>query len=169
MKKAFFAAPCAAFLFAAAAFVPAVAFAQNDPAGVSPFSAPGYMGPSGGLIQQSSNALQQSGNQQLLNSVIGGDSCTNLRNSGLKGIVGCIKDYMSIAVTLIMSAAIVVIVWGAFTMIYSEEKRESGRQTVVWGIIGLFAMVSIWGLVNILDSTFRLSGGTPIAPPKFGP
>jgi hypothetical protein len=42
-------------------------------------------------------------------------------------------------------------------MIRSEEKRESGRQTVIYGVIGLFAMISIWGFVNILNTTFRLN------------
>jgi hypothetical protein len=60
------------------------------------------------------------------------------------------------AINFIIAAAVVVIVWGAFQMIYSEDKRTSGRQTVIWGIIGLFVMISIWGFVNILDNTFDL-------------
>ncbi len=42
-------------------------------------------------------------------------------------------------------------------MIYSEEKREEGKQTVYYGVIALFVMMSIWGFVNILNNTFRLN------------
>ncbi len=34
------------------------------------------------------------------------------------------------------------------------EKRSSGRKIMIYGIIVLFVMVSIWGFVNILTQTF---------------
>jgi hypothetical protein len=58
-----------------------------------------------------------------------------------------------------MAGAVVYVIYGAFQMITSEEKRQSGKDTIVYGIIGLFVMVSVWGLVNILTSTFKLQGG----------
>ncbi len=51
-------------------------------------------------------------------------------------------------------------------MITKEEKREEAKQTVYYGIIGLFVMISIWGFVNILDKTFNLADG-PKAPPAL--
>ena len=51
-------------------------------------------------------------------------------------------------------------------MIRSEEKREEGKQTIMYDIIGIFVMVSIWGLVNILNRTFNLQQG-PIEAPKL--
>ena len=39
-----------------------------------------------------------------------------------------------------------------------EEKKKEAKNTVIYGVIGLFVMVSIWGLVNILDSTLGLNG-----------
>jgi hypothetical protein len=65
-----------------------------------------------------------------------------------------------------MAGAVVYIVWGAFQMITSEEKRASGRDTIVYGVIGLFVMISIWGFVNILDRTFNLQGGY-VRPPTL--
>ncbi len=65
---------------------------------------------------------------------------------------------MDKVVVLLMAAAVVYVVWGAFQMISSETKRESGRDTVIYGIIGLFVMISIWGFVNILQRTFNLQG-----------
>lgn len=34
------------------------------------------------------------------------------------------------------------------------EKRQSGRKVMIYGIIILFVMVSIWGFVNILTQSF---------------
>lgn len=36
----------------------------------------------------------------------------------------------------------------------NEEKREGGRGLMIFGIIALFVMISVWGLVRILHNTF---------------
>ncbi len=46
-------------------------------------------------------------------------------------------------------------------MISSEEKRQQGKDTIMYGVIGLFIMISVWGLVAILDSTFNLADESP--------
>ncbi len=94
---------------------------------------------------------------------LGADSvagCTTLQADGLRGVVNCLIDIFNIAIYLMIAGAIVFIMWGAFNMIASEEKREAGKQTIYYGIIGLFVMTSIWGLVNILNNTFGLSTDT---------
>ncbi len=80
-----------------------------------------------------------------------GGSCSSLTTDGLNGVFSCLVGLMNNLVVLMIAGAVVYIVYGAFNMIRSEEKRESGRQTVVYGIIGLFVMISVWGLVNIQD------------------
>lgn len=84
----------------------------------------------------------------------GVSNCTNLGTSGLSGVVNCIVGFMNTAIGLIISAAVLYVIWGAFNMIRSEEKREEGKKTIMYGIIGIFVMVSVWGLVNILNTTF---------------
>ena len=84
-------------------------------------------------------------------------ACSDLAGSGFSGVVSCITGFINTAIGLIIAAAVLYIVWGAFTMIRSEEKREEGKKIIMYGIIGLFVMISIWGFVNILDRTFGLS------------
>ena len=48
----------------------------------------------------------------------------------------------------------------------NEEKRESGRGLMVFGIIALFVMVSVWGLVGILVRTFGFRFELPALPQK---
>ncbi len=61
-------------------------------------------------------------------------------------------------VVLLVGAAVVIFIYGIILKIFSEggEKAEEGKQYMFWGIIGLFVMISMWGLVNILQGTFRL-------------
>lgn len=98
----------------------------------------------------------------------GSGQCSNLSNDGLKGVVNCIVEVLSAVVGLLIAGAVVFVMYGAFQMIQSEEKRDEGKQKIYHGIIGLFVMVSVWGLVRIIQSTFKLTD-TPIAPPSFTP
>lgn len=36
----------------------------------------------------------------------------------------------------------------------NEEKRQAGRQIMIFGIVVLFIMVSFWGFVGILSNSF---------------
>ncbi len=83
--------------------------------------------------------------------------CSTLARDGLNGVVTCVISIFNIAIYLMIAGAVVYIMYGAFTMISNEEKREEAKKTIYYGIIGLFVMTSIWGLVNILDNTFKLS------------
>ncbi len=65
----------------------------------------------------------------------------------------------SAIIPFIFSLAFVMFLWGMtqFLMNSEEEaKREKGRQFMIWGIIALTVMVSVWGLVKVLGGTFNV-------------
>ena len=74
----------------------------------------------------------------------------------------------NVAVPIVFALAFIVFIWGIFQYFiqggHDEEKREAGRSLMLWGLIGFFIMVSVWGLVNILRGTFSLNNGAPNYP-----
>jgi hypothetical protein len=62
-------------------------------------------------------------------------------------------------VTYILTAlAVLFIVWNVVIYLIKgsgEEGRSKAGMNILWGIVGLFIIVSIWGLVSILTNTFR--------------
>lgn len=94
-------------------------------------------------------------------------ACRTISSQGLVGIVNCVIGFFNAAIYLMMSLAVLFTIYGAFQMVASEEKRESGRQRVIYGIVGLFVMISIWGFVNILKSTFGIGGEEPFEAPRL--
>jgi hypothetical protein len=59
-----------------------------------------------------------------------------------------------------MSLAVVYFLWSiALVIIKSGEvdQREELKKRATWGIVALFVMTSMWGLVNILVNTFQPS------------
>jgi hypothetical protein len=71
----------------------------------------------------------------------------------------------NILVPLIFAISFLVFIWGVFKYFISgasdKEKREEGRNIIIYSIIGFFAMISIWGLVHILTGTVRLDNSLP--------
>ena len=58
-----------------------------------------------------------------------------------------------------MALAVVYFVWGVMQFIKNSdnpEKRGEGYQHMIWGIVGLFIMVSAKGIINIILSTMGL-------------
>ncbi len=51
----------------------------------------------------------------------------------------------------------------------SDAEREKGKQVMIWGVIALFVIVSVWGLVGLLATTFGVSRvGIPQFPTPAG-
>jgi hypothetical protein len=57
---------------------------------------------------------------------------------------------------ILVALAVIYIVWNVVQyFIKGEGDRKEVGMNIVWGIVGLFIIVSIWGLVNILTNTFK--------------
>jgi hypothetical protein len=68
-------------------------------------------------------------------------------------------------VPLLITAAVVVFMWGVVQYILNADdstKRSEGRSFIVWGLVALFVIVSVWGLVAVLQNTFGLTGSVLI-------
>lgn len=77
-----------------------------------------------------------------------------------------ISTINTVFVPVLFAMAFIVFLWGAFDVFIiganSEEVKEKGKNLMLWGLIGFFVMVSIWGLVNILTGTVNFGNtGSP--------
>ncbi len=63
----------------------------------------------------------------------------------------------TLVVTLVVAFAVIWIIVNIVKYIIAggEDERKAGRMNVLWGVIGLFLIFSIWGLVNILRKSFQ--------------
>ena len=66
-------------------------------------------------------------------------------------------------IPLIIGAAVLVFLWGVLKYVVSgddAEKRADARGFMIWGIVALAVMVSVWGLVRILQNTFGVGSNS---------
>jgi len=81
--------------------------------------------------------------------------------ANVQSILGQVSQILNSIIPILMILATVVFLWGVITYITAggdEEKAKAGRGYIIWGLIGLFAMVAVWGLVLALVSTFQVGG-----------
>ncbi len=57
-------------------------------------------------------------------------------------------------VPILITLAVVYFIWGVVQYVLgsSEDAKKEGRDRMIWGLIGLAVIVSIWGLVAILKN-----------------
>lgn len=92
------------------------------------------------------------------------DSVNNITDVG-NFIISLIND---VFVPVIFAVAFIVFVWGAFNTFIlganSEDVKEKGKNLMLYGLIGFFVMVSVWGLVKILTGSVALENSQPDLP-----
>lgn len=83
-----------------------------------------------------------------------------------------INTINNIIVPVLFAVAFIVFLWGAFNTFIvgatDEEVKEKGKSLMLWGLIGFFVMVSVWGLVNILTGTISFGNNSGVTQPKAG-
>jgi FtsH-binding integral membrane protein len=88
---------------------------------------------------------------------------------GLNHLIDQVQTIVVRLIPIVIGLALLVFLWGVLTYVISknDEDKAGARKYMLWGIIGLFVMVSVWGLVTILaDSIF---GGNRISQPPTVP
>ncbi|QQR82514.1 hypothetical protein IPJ70_00085 [Candidatus Campbellbacteria bacterium] len=57
---------------------------------------------------------------------------------------------------LLFAVAFVIFFWGIVTSIRDsedEKERAKGKQSILWGILGMVIMISVFGIIRIITGT----------------
>ena len=90
-------------------------------------------------------------------------------NSNLSEGLGNIINFFSCIIVksiipLLFSLAVAGFIWGViqyFLNPENEENRKKGKSYMLWGIISLFVIISMWGLVAVIGNTFGIGTVIP--------
>ncbi len=90
----------------------------------------------------------------------------NLGN--LVSLLNSIKSLVNLALPIVVALGLLTFFWGLVRYIFSDAK-EKGTQLMIWGVVALFVMVSVWGLVGFIGRAFGVQqGGTGQVPQVQG-
>lgn len=87
----------------------------------------------------------------------GGGGINNIKDGICK-----VGELLNTLIPVLITLGVVYFVYGVITYVIAsdEEAKKTGRNRIIYGIIGLAVIVAVWGLVGILRDTFVPQGNT---------
>ena len=88
--------------------------------------------------------------------------------AALLGLEDFLKDVLSLInliVPVLIAMAVAFFFWGMILFIKdsgNDKSREEGKQKMLWGIVALFVMVSIFGILNFLSDVLNIDVSSPL-------
>jgi hypothetical protein len=89
--------------------------------------------------------------------------------ASLASLLDDVRYYIDVALPLLVSLAVVWFVWQVirYTISGDEDKKKEAKSGIIWGIVGLFVIVSVWGLVGFLSNTLGIGQGGGVRLPQL--
>jgi hypothetical protein len=89
---------------------------------------------------------------------------TNLKDA-IDSIIGILQNNV---IPLLFALATIYFLWGVLSYIMSADDEKGiaeARSYIIYGLVGLFVIVSMWGLVGLVTRTLHTGGvGIPKGP-----
>ena len=90
------------------------------------------------------------------------------RLGNIEDIIQSISSIVALALPIVVALGLLAFFWGLVKFIFAagdEAAKDEGKRIMLWGIIALFVMVSVWGIVNFIGESFNIQQGEDIVVP----
>ena len=85
----------------------------------------------------------------------------------LRDLVSELYGFFNLLVGFLIGLAVVLFFWGMVRYIGAGDdssKIEAGRKLILWGLLGIFIMISMWGIITVFVYAFGFDVGSPNLP-----
>ena len=91
----------------------------------------------------------------------------------IKTLVEGIGQIVKVALPVVAAIALLAFFWGLVKFIFAqgnEEAKADAKKIMLWGLIALFVMVAVWGIVRFIGTSLGITetGGTLPVPTVQG-
>lgn len=73
----------------------------------------------------------------------------------LANLIDSILGIFNVILPVLAAAALALFMYGAFQYVYSAG-NEKNRSAMLWSLIALFVIFSVWGILRILKNTLAV-------------
>ena len=78
----------------------------------------------------------------------------------VSSLVQSIGNIVNLVIPIIFALALLGFFYGLILYFFGkDESKEKAKKTMIWGIVILFVMASVWGLVNFIQDAVGVNGG----------
>jgi len=88
--------------------------------------------------------------------------------NNIEVLIQSIGRVVGIALPIVVALGLITFFWGLVKFIFAqgnEEAKADAKRIMLWGLIALFVMVSVWGLVEFIGNALGIGQGTQIIVP----
>lgn len=79
----------------------------------------------------------------------------------LKGVIGSVIALINHSIPVLIALALVIFMYGCVRYIMAAGGKAEGgasRSAIAWGLVALFVLFSVWGILGIMCATLLGSG-----------
>jgi len=80
---------------------------------------------------------------------------------GARDLIQGVGRFVYVLIPLSFTVTILFFFWGLARFILkadNEAERDAGKEVMKWGIVALFIILSIWGIVAVLQGELGITG-----------
>lgn len=95
-----------------------------------------------------------------------GDNCLQFYGT-ISYIICKLAFFVNTLIPIMISVGVLMFIIGIvmYVIAKDEEAKSRGRNLMIWGLLGLLVIVSIWGLIKIVKVTFGVEDKSAIQVP----
>jgi len=79
-------------------------------------------------------------------------------------LLGALGRWVGTLAVILIGVALIVFFWGLVKFIIrpggDEKAVEGGKRLMIWGVVALFVMLSVWGIVGLVQRNLGLPDTT---------
>jgi hypothetical protein len=90
----------------------------------------------------------------------------NLNN--IQRLLESIGNLVELALPIVVGLALLGFFWGLVKFIFAkgnDDDKKDAKNTMVWSVVALFVMVSVWGLVKFIGDAVGVKQGEKVIIP----
>ena len=87
--------------------------------------------------------------------------------NNLQSLIRFTGDILNMLIPVMIALALVAFSWGLVKYVFSGgENHDDGKNIMIAGLVALFVMVSVWGIIRLAQNTLGISGGGALPAPS---
>jgi hypothetical protein len=98
----------------------------------------------------------------LLPAIAFAQSTGTINFSNIRGAINQVGELINILLPIVVALALLFFFWGLAKFILAsgdEDAKDEGKRIMIWGVIALFVMASVWGLVAFVGNLVGVDQG----------
>jgi len=73
-------------------------------------------------------------------------------------LLNTLSSFLAKAIPVLITVAVIYFIWSViqYTLTSDEESKKKAKGGIIQGLIGLFVILSFWGIIQVVENTLQV-------------